>query len=87
MFTGLGTGTAELITFGIRDTGNGTITAKCGVTATINRAIEAGGGIVKNARWLHNLGRQIFPELTAIGSRGGAWIRLPTFSVKPLRFD
>ncbi len=38
--------------FGIRDTGNGTITAKCGITATINRAIEAGGGIVKNALWL-----------------------------------
>jgi len=51
MFTGLGTGTAEFITFGIRDTGNGTITAKCGITATINRAM-AGGGIVKNARWL-----------------------------------
>jgi hypothetical protein len=50
--TGLGIGTAELITFGIRDTGNGTITAKCGITATINRAIEAGGGVVKNALWL-----------------------------------
>ena len=60
MFTGLGTGMAELITSGIRDTGNGTITAKCGIMATINRAIEAGGGIVKNARWLSNSAAKSF---------------------------
>jgi hypothetical protein len=52
MFTVPGTGTAEFITFGLQDLGNGIITINAGTTATINLAMGAGAGIVKNARWL-----------------------------------
>ena len=49
----------------------------------MDRATGAGGGIVKERALALELGRQIFPELTAIASRGGARIWLPTFSIKP----
>src|SRR5437764_8702849 len=85
-FTGPGTGAVELTMSGLQDIGNGTITTNAGITATINRAIEAGGGIAKNARSLTNLRRrQIFREPQHIMRRGSD---LATdFFCKLLRFD
>ena len=71
MCTALGIGTDQFITSGRRDLGSGITTTKCGTTATMDRATGAGSGIIKERALALELGRQIFPELTAIASRGG----------------
>ena len=71
MCTARGIGTDQFITSGRRDIGNRIIITNAGTTATMNRATGAGGGIVKERALALELGRQIFPELTAIASRGG----------------